>query len=127
MTSVLLLTVTNRILADELPLALLVSPSLCRALVTLIRVADDALGEPIIVGRHRVTLCTYADNPVFSILHYHITVDAEFMWRTERYLASLRRRPVDRTSYSQTKTSPGRGLAFHRGTAFLIPRRNVQS
>ncbi|EIM92652.1 uncharacterized protein STEHIDRAFT_164895 [Stereum hirsutum FP-91666 SS1] len=41
--SVLLLILTNRILADELPLALLSSPSLCRALRTLICVAGHGL------------------------------------------------------------------------------------
>lgn len=41
--SVLLLILTNRVLADELPLALLSSPSLCRALTTLIRVAGHGL------------------------------------------------------------------------------------
>lgn len=43
--STLLLTLTNRILADELPLALLSSPSLCRALIVLIHVAGDDLGK----------------------------------------------------------------------------------
>lgn len=43
--SVLLLTLTNCILADELPLALLSSPCLCRSLTTLIHVAGDDLGK----------------------------------------------------------------------------------
>lgn len=46
--SVLLLILTNRILADELPLALLSSPSLCRALRTLICVAGHGLSKPFL-------------------------------------------------------------------------------
>lgn len=87
--SALLLILTDRILADELPLALLSSPSLCQALTALIRVADNDLGKLSFSEVAHVLLSSRS-----RVLFDNDTLDARRTCRVETALGGTRGRIV---------------------------------